>query len=91
MHEEVAAESRAEILPLLAGGSDGEGIVGPIAAEGVEMAWVVIRGVLQGLAMWWNGHPEVSREEVVATAMNSLWIGFERVSEGEGWRPDSVR
>jgi AcrR family transcriptional regulator len=91
MHEEVAAASRAEILPLLAGGPDAEAIVGPVAAENVEMAWVVIRGVLQGLAMWWNGHPEVPREQVVATAMNSLWIGFERVSEGEGWRPDAVR
>ena len=91
MHEQVAAESRAEILPLLSGGGDAEGIVGQLGGERVEMAWVALRGVLQGLAMWWNDHPDVSRQEVVATAMNSLWIGFERVSEGEGWRPDSVR
>ena len=46
------------------------------------MAWVVMRGVLQGLAMWWSEHPEVPREQVVATAMNALWVGFERDSAG---------
>jgi hypothetical protein len=43
--------------------------------------------VLQGLAIWWSENPQVPRERVVATAMNSLWIGFERVFEGEGWQP----
>jgi hypothetical protein len=28
-----------------------------------------------------------SRARVVATAMNTVWIGFERVSGGETWRP----
>ncbi len=51
------------------------------------MAWVVLRGVLQGLALWWVEHAEVSRERVVATAMNSFWIGFERTAAGEGWIP----
>lgn len=50
------------------------------------MAWVVLRGVLQGLAIWWSEHPEVPRERVVATAMNALWVGFERVLGGEVWR-----
>ena len=49
------------------------------------MAWVVLRGVLQGLAMWWHEHPDVPREQVVATAMNALWIGFERAQRGEAW------
>ena len=90
MHDEVAARSRAEILPLFAAEPGSEGIIGPLGAEGVEMVWVVLRGVLQGLAMWWNEHPEVPRGMVVATAMNSLWIGFERAREGEGWRPDAA-
>ena len=29
-----------------------------VTAEGLEMAWVVLRGVLQGLAMWWSEHPD---------------------------------
>ena len=90
MHAEVAAESRAQILPLWSGDREVEGVVGPLSGEDLEMAWVVLRGVLQGLAMWWTEHPDVPREKVVATAINSLWIGFERVSEGEGWRPDAT-
>lgn len=90
MHEEVAAESRAEILPLFAAERGSEAIIGPLVEEGLEMTWVVLRGVLQGLAMWWHEHPEVPRERVVAMAMNSLWIGFERVRDGEGFRPDAT-
>jgi len=51
------------------------------------MAAEVIRGGLTELAIWWSEHPEVSREEIVATAMNTVWVGFERVSRGEAWRP----
>jgi len=91
MHEQVAAESRAEILPMLAGEPGADGSAGRLSGVGLEMAWIVVRGVLQGLAMWWNEHPDVPREEVVATVMGSLWVGFERLSEGEAWRPDSIR
>jgi hypothetical protein len=51
------------------------------------MAWEVMRGVLQGLALWWYQHRGVPRERVVATAMNALWLGFERVRAGESWQP----
>ncbi|HEY8081948.1 MAG TPA: TetR/AcrR family transcriptional regulator [Solirubrobacterales bacterium] len=87
MHAEVAARSRAAILPLFAAEPGAEGLAGSVIGEGLEMAWVVLRGVLQGLAIWWTDHPGVPREQVVATAMNSLWFGFERVTEGEGWVP----
>jgi hypothetical protein len=50
------------------------------------MASEVIRGGLTELAIWWSDHPEVSREQIVATAMNTVWVGFERVSGGETWR-----
>jgi len=76
IHAEVAAESRAAVLPLAAAEpgllDDGE----PAEAQ-VEMLWVVLRGVLQGLAIWWSEHPEVPREQVVAVAMKALWTGFE--------------
>jgi AcrR family transcriptional regulator len=42
----------------------------------LEMTWVVLRGVLQGLALWWVDHPDVPRERVVATALASLWRGW---------------
>jgi hypothetical protein len=53
----------------------------------VEMASEVMRGALAGLAIWWSEHPHVPRERVVATAVNVLWIGFERVRRGEAWVP----
>jgi AcrR family transcriptional regulator len=85
VHAEVAARSREAILPLFAAETGAENLAGSIAGEGIEMVWVVLRGVLQGLAVWWSEHPEVARERVVATAMNALWIGFERTQGGEAW------
>jgi AcrR family transcriptional regulator len=85
VHADVAAGSRAEVMKLFVAEPGSEEVTGPLAAEGLEMAWVVLRGVLQGLALWWVEHPEVPRERVVATAMNSLWVGFERTLAGEGW------
>jgi AcrR family transcriptional regulator len=84
---EVAAASRAAIMPLFAAEPGSESLAGSAAGEGLEMAWVVMRGVLQGLAIWWSEHPEVPRQRLVATAMNALWVGFERASRGEAWRP----
>jgi AcrR family transcriptional regulator len=85
IHSEVATRSREAILPLFAAEPGAENVAGSVAGEGIEMAWVVLRGVLQGLAVWWSEHPRVPRERVVATAMNALWVGFERAQGGETW------
>ncbi len=85
VHAEVAARSREAILPLFAAEPGAENVSGSVAGEGIEMVWVVLRGVLQGLAVWWSEHPQVPRERIVVTAMNSLWIGFERAQAGEAW------
>jgi AcrR family transcriptional regulator len=85
VHAEVAARSREAILPLFAAEPGSENVAGSGEGEGIEMVWVVLRGVLQGLAVWWSEHPEVLRERVVATAMNALWIGFERAQGGAAW------
>lgn len=85
VHAEVAAASRAAIMPLFAAEPGAERLAGSLSKEGLEMAWIVLRGVLQGLAIWWYDHRDVPRDRVVATAMNALWLGFERVSAGEGW------
>ncbi|MDJ1131005.1 TetR/AcrR family transcriptional regulator [Streptomyces iconiensis] len=50
-----------------------------------EMAWEVCRSVLQGLAQWWRGCPDVPRERLVAAAMDALWTGLERSRRGERW------
>ncbi|HSR95046.1 MAG TPA: TetR/AcrR family transcriptional regulator [Solirubrobacterales bacterium] len=85
VHAEVAARSREAILPLFTAEMGAENVAGSVVGEGIEMVWVVLRGVLQGLAVWWSEHPEVPRERIVATAMNSLWIGFERAQGGGAW------
>jgi len=85
IHREVAARSRAAVLQLFAAEPGAENLAGSVDAEGLEMAWIVLRGVLQGLAVWWSEHPEVPRERVVTTAMNALWVGFERAQSGEAW------
>lgn len=87
MHAEVAATSRDAVLPL-AGAEPGLlGFAEATPSVALEMLWQVLRGVLQGLAIWWVDHPEVPREQVVATAMNTLWVGLERVRDGEAWVP----
>jgi AcrR family transcriptional regulator len=87
MHAEVATGSRAAVMPLVAGMPGTFDLSDSAAAETLDMVWEVLRGVLQGLAMWWYEHPHVPREQVVAVAMNTLWVGFERVQGGEAWRP----
>ena len=85
VHEEVIAQSRAAVMPLFL---RERGIDEPASADAdaLEMAWEVMRAVLQGLALWWYEHRDVPRAQVVATAMNALWIGFERVLSGETWQ-----
>jgi len=85
IHREVAAQSRAAVLPLLAR-EPGAGNIAGSDPEALDMAWEVVRAVLQGLAVWWYGHQHVPRDRVVTTAMNALWLGFERVRRGETWR-----
>jgi AcrR family transcriptional regulator len=87
MHRELAADANDALAAIL-GGLPGAGNLQP---QGIPLAFAmaaeVIRGGLTELAIWWSEHPEVSRDQIVATAMNTVWIGFERVSGGETWRP----
>jgi AcrR family transcriptional regulator len=85
IHAEVTAGGRAVLGAILGSEPGSENIAGAADAESFEMAAEVIRAGLTGLAIWWSEHPEVPRERIVATAVNALWIGFERVSKGERW------
>jgi AcrR family transcriptional regulator len=85
VHGEVIAQSRAAITPLFLAQPGVDELVGA-DSDALDMAWEVMRAVLQGLALWWYEHQHVPRVQVVATAMNALWIGFERVQRGESWQ-----
>jgi AcrR family transcriptional regulator len=80
-HREVLAGSRAMLAPLV-----GE-VAGGAGFANLEMAAELIRSGLIGLALWWQEHPEVPRSEIVDTAVNVLWLGFERLGRGERWSP----
>lgn len=84
-HEEVIAASRAAILPLLLREGSTVPDLADADATALELAWEAMRSLMQGLALWWYEHREVPRERVVATAMNTLWVGWERLLAGESW------
>jgi AcrR family transcriptional regulator len=86
IHREVAAQSRALLVPLLAQERGSSEIAGSGDLEALDMLWEILRAVLQGLAMWWYEHRHIPRAQIVATAMNAVWIGYERVLAGETWR-----
>jgi AcrR family transcriptional regulator len=84
-HEQMRAQAGAALGAILAGEPGAERIAGSPDAEALEMAAEVIRAGLTGLAIWWSEHPNVPRERFVATAINAVWIGLERVLEGESY------
>jgi AcrR family transcriptional regulator len=90
IHRGVAERSQAAVMQMFVAEPGAENVAAANDAVGLEMAWVVLRGVLQGLAVWWSEHPDVPRERVVAMAMNSLWIGLERAHRGEVWRSSAT-
>lgn len=87
IHREVQAEAGVALGAILAREPGSENIAGSADAEALEMAAEVMRSGLAGLALWWSEHPHVSRQQIVATAVNVIWIGFERVRRGERWEP----
>lgn len=80
IHRAVSERSRALVLQPLLGMPASAPLTGTDAD--LAMTWVVLRGVLQGLALWWVDHPDVPRERVVATALGSLWRGWESALGG---------
>jgi AcrR family transcriptional regulator len=55
----------------------------------VEIAMIAQQqiGAIQSLADWWGEHREVPKEQIVSAAMDFAWVGMERVSSGQRWRP----
>lgn len=85
IHRQVQAQGRVGLGAILGREPGAENIAGSADEEALEMAAEVVRAGLTGLAIWWADHPEVPRERIVATAVNTIWIGLERASRGEAW------
>jgi AcrR family transcriptional regulator len=85
IHAEVTAASRAAIEPLMAGGD-----ATALPRAQLDLIWELLRGTLQGLALWWNDHPEVGLDQVVVVAMTFVWPGFERLQAGALWSPGAA-
>ena len=85
-HREIQSASRLEVTELLRhqAARSGTDLGDDIA---IALVWETLRAVLQGLAVWWQEHPEVSRSRIVEAAMNAIWVGLERVLSGERWTP----
>jgi AcrR family transcriptional regulator len=86
-HRRIQAQSSAGLLPLLATLPGGEDIAGGADDTSRAMVIELLRSAIAGLALWWYEHREVPRQQVVAAAMNALWLGFGRLAEGERWTP----
>jgi hypothetical protein len=59
-----------------------------------EATVALVRSGLTGLALWWQDHPDVTREEIVATALRVLWTGLEQAHsqrEDDQRHPDEQR
>jgi AcrR family transcriptional regulator len=87
IHREVRAQATGALAAIVGREEGAERLAGSADPELVEMAAEVMRGGLTALAIWWSQHPDVPRERVVTTAVNVLWIGFDRVRRGESWSP----
>lgn len=74
-HERILAEARAGIAGQISRGA-GLPSAGTEARRRLEMLAEGVMGVTHGLALWWQGHPEVSREEVVRAATELLVPGL---------------
>lgn len=82
IHRRAAAQSWALVLNTLSGRIGAENLSG---AHGPVMVGEILRTGLQGLALWWSEHPQVSRAQVVGAAMNLLWSGLGRMYRGQVW------
>ena len=56
----------------------------------ITMVAEQIVGAVQSLANWWDVNREVPRETVLGIAMDFMWLGMERLGEGERWQRPSA-
>lgn len=75
-HQRILAEARVAIASDMARRA---GLQGLVASRRFELLAEGVMGVTHGLALWWQSHPDVPREEIVRAAADLLVPGFERL------------
>jgi AcrR family transcriptional regulator len=80
-------EVAAVIVLLMSEDAKAKGLQDPTLPLTVEMIAQQLVGSMQALADWWDLHPQVPKEQMVQAAMDFVWIGQERLSQGERWEP----
>jgi AcrR family transcriptional regulator len=78
-------EVAAAIVQLMSEEAEAKGLDFPKLPEFVEMIAQQMVGAMQSLADWWDLHRKVPREAVVQAAMDFVWVGQERLSQGQRW------
>jgi AcrR family transcriptional regulator len=53
----------------------------------IVMLAQMLVGSVQSLANWWADHQEIPRADIVEITMDYAWLGLDRLSRGERWRP----
>ncbi len=69
------SESRTRVLTLLLGAELRALGLDPGSPQAALHMEILLTG-LDGLAQWWDHHPDVSREELVGIALRVLWTGL---------------
>jgi AcrR family transcriptional regulator len=54
--------------------------------QAVQVIAQLLVGALQSLASWWSDHQELPRERIVEMTMDFVWLGLQRVGQGERWQ-----
>jgi AcrR family transcriptional regulator len=79
-HRRVRAESNRVLANLLANDARHAGLE-PESVR-ARAVFAIHREALTAAARWWQSHPEVSRAEIVDSAMAALWTGFGGMQPG---------
>jgi AcrR family transcriptional regulator len=81
------AEAAAAIASAMAADATEVGTAPPPSPAQIEMLAQQLSGAVQAIATWWTDHPEIPRGGVLEMVMDFCWLGFERLGQGERWRP----
>jgi AcrR family transcriptional regulator len=83
--EELQEQLGTAIALLMAADAPHTHISDPDLGQAVTVLARQLVGAVQALANWWNDHPDVPRERVLALAMDFAWVGLEGLGEGRRW------